>query len=241
VTGGATTDAEQARVRARLALALDLPDLAEALALARRLRPWFGVAKVGLELYVAEGPRAVAAMRDLDFDVFADLKLHDIPTTVARAARAAGRLGVRYLNAHAAGGFDMLTGFSQGFLEGAAAAGTPDPVPIAVTVLTSDPDVTAFGDRLDVAVDAGCRGVVCSALEVPRVKERAPEFFTVVPGTRPAGTSLDDQARSTTPGEAAAVGADLIVLGRPVTRAADPEEAAAAVFAEVSEAALRPG
>lgn len=241
MSGAAATDADHARVRERLALALDVPEIEEAIALARRLRPWFGVAKVGLELFVAEGPRAIAAMRELEYDVFADLKLHDIPTTVARAARAAGGLGVRYLNAHAAGGGEMLTGFAEGFFDGAAAAGTPDPVPLAVTVLTSDPDASAFGDRLDLAVDAGCRGVVCSALEVERVKRRAPEFWTVVPGTRPRGAPLDDQARSTTPGEAAAVGADILVIGRPVTRATDPEAAAAAVFAEVLQTALGPG
>lgn len=225
----------------QLALALDVPTLEEASALARRLRPWFPVAKVGLELYVAEGPKAIGAMLDLGYDVFADLKLHDIPTTVERAARAAGRLGVRYLNAHAAGGVEMLRGFASGLREGAAEAGHPDPVAVAVTVLTSDPDASTFDTRLESAIAAGCGGVVCSALEVATVKARAADLVALVPGTRPAGADRHDQARTATPGEAAASGADLLVMGRAVTRAADPEAAAEAVADEVARAAVRPG
>lgn len=224
-----------------LALALDVPDLDTALGLARRLRAHFTVAKVGLELYVAEGPRAVEAMQGLGYEVFADLKLHDIPTTVERAARAAGRLGVRYLNAHAAGGARMLEAFAAGLREGAAERGHADPVPLAVTVLTSDPDASAFDARLALAVDAGCGGVVCSALEVAAVKARHPYLVAVVPGTRPAGADRHDQARSATPAEAAAAGADVLVVGRAVTAAADPETAARAVLDEVNEVGVPPG
>lgn len=222
--------------RDRLALGLDVSSLEEATPLARRLRPWFAVAKVGLELYVSEGPRAVTAMRNLGYDVFADLKLHDIPTTVERAARAAGRLGVRYLNVHAAAGPEVVRAFVDGFLSGAGEAGEPDAVPLGVTVLTSDPDVSAFDDRLRTATGAGCRGVVCSALEVASVKARHPGLVCVVPGTRPEGADHHDQARTATPAEAAAWGADLLVMARVVTRADDPEAAAAAVAREVAAA-----
>ena len=127
-------------VRNRLALALDVSDLDRAEQLAKEVAPWFGVAKVGLELYSAAGPEAIARMRALDLDVFADIKLHDIPTTVGRAARVLGRQGVRYLNFHAAGGVDMLRAGVEGLADGARDAGHSSAIPIAVTVLTSDPD-----------------------------------------------------------------------------------------------------
>jgi orotidine-5'-phosphate decarboxylase len=153
-------------VRDRLALALDVPDLARAEELAREAQPYFGVAKVGFELFSAAGPDAITRFRELGFTVFADLKLHDIPTTVGRAARVLGRLGVTYLNFHAAGGTDMLRAAVAGLEEGAREAGHPLPTPIAVTVLTSDPDASAFDARLEVAIASGCRGVVCSVEEV---------------------------------------------------------------------------
>src|SRR6195256_5287924 len=128
----------QRQVRSRLALALDVSDLDTAEQLAKEVAPWFGIAKVGLELYSAAGPEAIARMRALDLEVFADIKLHDIPTTVGRAARVLGRLGVRYLNFHAAGGVDMLRAGVEGLREGARASGRPPATPIAVTVLTSD-------------------------------------------------------------------------------------------------------
>ena len=225
--------------RRRLALALDVPDLAEAEDLARRLQPWFGVAKIGLELYLAEGPGTVEAMHTLGYEVFADLKLHDIPTTVRRAARVIGRLGVRYLNIHAAGGAEMVAAGVEGFRSGATEAGTREPVALAVTVLTSEPDTGIFDDRLATAVSGGCDGVVCAASKVDRVKAVDAELLTVVPGVRPAGSVVDDQVQVSTPAEAIEAGADVLVLGRPVTRAIDPEAVAAAVAAEVS-ASLTP-
>src|SRR3954452_101519 len=136
------TDATRAvpDIRSRLALALDVPELDRAEQLAKEVAPWFGIAKVGLELYSAAGPGAIARMRALDLDVFADIKLHDIPTTVGRAARVLGRHGVSFLNFHAAGGVDMLKAGVEGLAEGARDRGYPQPIPIAVTVLTSDPD-----------------------------------------------------------------------------------------------------
>src|SRR5258705_1002077 len=148
-------------VRNRLALALDVPDLDRAEQLAKEVAPWFGVAKVGLELYSAAGPEAIMRMRALDLDVFADIKLHDIPTTVGRAARVLGGLGVTYLNFHAAGGVDMLRAGVEGVLEGARDAGRAAPVPIGVTVLTSDADASAFDARLANAIESGCGGLPC--------------------------------------------------------------------------------
>src|SRR5882757_6874725 len=145
-------------VRHKLAVALDLPDLDQAEQLAKEVAPWFGIAKVGLELYSAAGPEAIARMRALDLEVFADIKLHDIPTTVGRAARVLGRQGVRYLNFHAAGGVDMLRAGVEGLAEGARDGGHERAIPIAVTVLTSDPDPSAFDARLESAIEAGCLG-----------------------------------------------------------------------------------
>jgi orotidine-5'-phosphate decarboxylase len=213
-------------VRNRLALALDVPDLDRAEQLAKEVSPWFGVAKVGLELYSAAGPEAIARMRALDLEVFADIKLHDIPTTVGRAARVLGRQGVRYLNFHAAGGVEMLRAGVEGLAEGAADAGDARAIPIAVTVLTSDADARAFDERLARAIEAGCGGVVCSVEEVERVHARRPDFLTIVPGVRFADGALHDQARVGTPERVARAGGNLLVLGRAVTGADDPRTAA---------------
>ncbi len=207
----------------RLALALDVHDLDEAVTLTKRLDPWFDVAKIGLELWAAAGPAAVERIHDLGLEVFLDLKLHDIPTTVQRAARVLGRLGVRYCNFHAAGGEAMLRGAVDGLAEGARDASLPPPVALGVTVLTSDPDTSAFDERLRVTIDSGCGGVVCSLHEIERVKQARADFVTVVPGTRLAGGDVHDQARTGTPFDAARRGADVIVIGRTVTAADDPE------------------
>jgi orotidine-5'-phosphate decarboxylase len=215
----------------RLALALDMDDMVVALRVARDLEPWFGVAKVGLELFSAGGPDAVSALTDLGYDVFVDLKLHDIPTTVEKAARVIGALGARYLTIHAMGGPVMLRAGVEGFIEGGLAAGFERPVPLAVTVLTSDNDAPEhiLPRRIGFAVEAGAGGVICAGSDVPLVKQLAPRLRTVVPGTRPAGAPTHDQARVTTPGEALAAGADLLVIGRVVTHAADPIAAAKAL------------
>src|SRR5437763_15964561 len=142
--------------RAHLALALDVGDLHAAVAIAQRVQPWFGVAKVGFELYAEAGPDAFDALHDKGFQVFADLKLHDIPNTVGRAARVLGRRGVDFLNFHAAGGEAMLRAGVTGLTEGARDGGHARPLALAVTVLTSDPNIDAMDARLDVARDAGC-------------------------------------------------------------------------------------
>jgi orotidine-5'-phosphate decarboxylase len=220
--------------KSRLGVALDVPDLETAVALAQRVSPWIDVAKVGLELYCAAGPVAVTRMIDLGYDVFLDLKLHDIPTTVGRAARVLGRLGVRYVNFHAAGGDAMLRAAVEGCREGARDASLPAPIPLAVTVLTSDPDTAAFDARLDLAIATGWGGVVCSLHEVPRVKHAREDFVTVVPGTRLAGDETHDQARTGTPFEAARLGADVIILGRTMTAASDPEAVAERVASGIT-------
>jgi orotidine-5'-phosphate decarboxylase len=221
-------------VRDRLVLPLDVGDLAAAEAMMQRVREWFGVAKVGMELYAEAGPTAFARFQELGYRVFADLKLHDIPNTVRRAARVHGRHGVDFLNFHAAGGVEMLRAAVEGLREGADEAGLRAPVALGVTVLTSDPDATAFPARLRAAVDGGCDGVVCSAFEVTAA--RAAGMMTMVPGIRPSGAARDDQARVATPAAAVADGATWLVIGRPVTAAADPAAAAAAIHAEVAAA-----
>jgi orotidine-5'-phosphate decarboxylase len=217
-------------VRDRLALALDVGGPQEAEATARRLAPWFGIAKVGLELYAEAGPGILEQLRSLGFSIFADLKLYDIPTTVERAARVLGRRGVDFLNFPAG-----VTGLA----EGAREVSRPPPTALAVTVLTSDADVSAFDERLDSAVAAGCGGVVCSAHEIAAVKSRAPTLATMVPGIRLPGDAQHDQARVASPGEAFARGADWLVIGRTVTSARDPESAAEAVTRDARDALAR--
>lgn len=225
-------------VRSRLAIALDVDDAVAALRLAKEVRPWFGVAKVGLELYSAVGPDAFGPLHDLGYDVFADLKLHDIPTTVHRAARVIGALGPRYLNFHAQGGADMLRAGVEGFKEGAARAGLPDPIGLAVTVLTSDARAgeQELRGRAAAARDAGCDGVVCAAADLPVIRSVDASLLTVVPGIRTAGSATHDQMRVATPGGAIAEGASVLVVGRAVTEADDRAGAAAAVAAEVAVA-----
>jgi orotidine-5'-phosphate decarboxylase len=221
-------------LRQRLAIALDVDDLVAAQRMARKVAPWFGIAKVGLELYSASGPDAVATMGNLGFEVFCDVKLHDIPTTVRRAACVLGGLGARYVTMHAAGGVDMVAAGVEGLAAGAEAGGWPPPVPLGVTVLTSDeaPE-DLLTERIDVAVRGGCRGVVCAADDLDIVRRLAPGLVTVVPGIRPSGSPAHDQVRVATPGDALRAGAGILVVGRAVTAEPDPAAAAAALAADV--------
>lgn len=223
-------------VRDHLAVALDLDDADTAVALARSLAPWFGVAKVGLELWSAGGAAVVARLRDAGFDVFLDVKLHDIPTTVGRAARVLGGLGVRYLTVHTCGGEAMLRACVEGLDAGATGAGFPAPVALGVTVLTSEADSSRFPERLTAAVVSGCGGVVCSAAEVATVKAAHPGLVAVVPGIRIPGGDTHDQARVGAPGDVARAGADVLVIGRAVTAAPDPLAAAREISLQVDEA-----
>jgi orotidine-5'-phosphate decarboxylase len=224
-------------IRSRLALALDVDDVVEARRLAHLLRPWFGVAKVGLELFSAAGPEAIEAMIEDGFAVFADLKLLDIPTTVNKAARVMGSLGVSYLTVHTRAGVDHLRAGVEGVAAGASAAGLPAPICLGITVLTSEQaDLAALEQRVGIVLEAGCGGLVCAASDLAIVRALAPDVVTVVPGIRPAGVSADDQARPATPTSAIASGADVLVIGRAVTHAEDPIQAAISIAAEVAAA-----
>lgn len=227
--GGAVTG------RNPLVVALDRSDLGAAEALARGLAGLVAYLKVGLELFTAAGPAAVEVVR-AHAPVFLDLKLHDIPTTVARAAANAARLGVGLLTVHACGGEDMVRAAVEGAAEGAAGAGLPAPGVVAVTALSSGggepgPGPVTLATR---AVGAGAAGCVVSGRDVGEVRRAlGPGPVLVVPGVRPAGHPADDHVRVLTPGEALALGADYLVVGRPVTGAADPAEAARALLREL--------
>jgi len=223
--------APETAFRDRLAVALDVDDLVEAQRIVRAVSPWFGVAKVGLEMFTACGPDGVTRMLELGMQVFCDLKLHDIPTTVGKAARVAGSLGASYLTLHASGGVAMLRAGVEGLAEGARNAGLPEPVALGVTILTSDADAPAhiLAKRVQVAVEGGCRGLVCAAADVRQAKQLAPRLVAVVPGIRPEGTASHDQARVATPRAALDAGADVLVIGRAVTAAPDRAAAAEAI------------
>jgi orotidine-5'-phosphate decarboxylase len=225
-----------AELRSKLALVLDTDDLVDALRVARELKPWFGVAKVGLELFSAAGPTAVNRLIDAGYDVFVDLKMFDIPTTVEKAARVVGSLGARYLTLHARDDAPMLRVGAEGFREGAARAGLEPPVPLAVTVLTSDRGAPPhiLPRRVALAVEAGCGGIVCAASDLRVARQIAPRLVRVVPGIRMSGAAAHDQARPATPREAMDEGADLLVIGRTVTHAPDPAAAAASVVATLT-------
>jgi orotidine-5'-phosphate decarboxylase len=223
-------------LRSRLALALDVDDAVAAQRLARQLRPWFGVAKVGLELFSAAGPSVVQTLIDDGYRVFLDLKMADIPTTVGRAARVLGALGVSYLTFHAFAGPAVLKAGVEGLSDGANLAGLPQPAALAVTILTSDGDAPPhiLGKRVATAVEARCAGLVCAASDVREAKQLAPRMIAVVPGLRPIGSPVHDQVRSATPAEALAAGADLLVIGRAVTAAVDRPDAARTLVASIS-------
>ncbi len=221
-------------------VALDTATAEEAVRLAQAVRPHVGGFKVGLRLLLGPGPGTIAALAELGKPVFADAKLHDIPSQVEAAARKVGEYGARWVTAHAAGGLAMLEAAEAGI----AAAGGGGRV-LAVTVMTSltDADLAAAGisttsGRLvsrmaRLAAQAGAEGVVCSPRELGVVADVAPELIRVTPGIRPAAAGADDQARVAPATEALGWGADWLVVGRPITAAPDPVAAAAALAAEI--------
>lgn len=223
--------------RERLAIALDTSDLDHALSLARAVQPHMAVAKVGLELFSSAGRDAVTSMLELGMTVFLDVKLHDIPNTVGRAATVLGRLGAHYLTLHSVGGEAMMRAGVQGLADGANSVGLPVPLALAVTVLTSETVAPAevLRQRLAAAVAAGCPGVICAAPDLHDVKNQAPDIFAVTPGIRPAGVPSHDQGRTASPAQAIRDGADLLVVGRAVTSASDPAAAAASIAQQVAE------
>jgi orotidine-5'-phosphate decarboxylase len=227
----------------RLAVALDLPDEHEAIKLVDRLGQTCQWYKVGMELYYAAGNRIVQQLRDRGFNVFLDLKLHDIPNTVAGAVRSAAQAGASLLTIHASGGAAMMTAAAE-------AAATPgSPRLLAVTVLTSMDanELTGIGITTSpadhvlrlakLAQASGIDGMVCSAHEVALLrKETGPNTLLVIPGIRPAGSATEDQKRIATPAQAIAHGASMLVVGRPITRAADPTDAALSILEEIENA-----
>jgi len=214
-------------------VAIDTADLNQALAIAKAVRGHAGGLKLGLEFFAAQGPAGVRRIASLGLPIFLDLKLHDIPNTVAKTVLALSPLEPAILTVHAAGGRAMLAG-----AKAAAAAGTRI---VAVTVLTSldERDLAATGvrgspevqvERLnELARDSGIDGIVCSGAEVALAKTSWPEGFFVVPGIRPAGTDAADQKRVVTPRQAIDDGASVLVIGRPITDTADPARAIAEI------------
>jgi orotidine-5'-phosphate decarboxylase len=226
--------------RGRVIVPLDVPTLAEAVALAKRLAGHVAAVKIGKQLFTAEGPAAIRAMHDLGLRVFLDLKYHDIPNTVAGAVTAARSLGVWLLNVHASGGGEMMRAAAK------AAAGPDRPLVIAVTVLTSFSEdayrtITGTSRTIEAQVlhlaretkTAGLDGVVASPHEIDAIRQACgPGFLIVTPGVRPADAALNDQQRVMTPAEAIRAGADFLVIGRPITAAPDPVEAAKHINAD---------
>lgn len=228
--------------RERLIVALDVSSARQARELVTSLGDIPGYYKVGLQLFTAEGPDFVRELRGAGHQVFLDLKLHDIPNTVAHAVKSACGLGASMLTVHAGGGPAMLKAAVE-------AAGNRLTV-LAVTVLTSmnDDELTQVGvagrvlDQVlrlaELAQSAGCRGVVASARESAQLRQMLGEGFAIVnPGVRPAGAELNDQRRVSTPAEAIRAGASHLVVGRPITQAADPAKAAREIVAEIAQAA----
>jgi orotidine-5'-phosphate decarboxylase len=225
-----------------VAVALDVPTGEEAVRLARSVAPHVGAFKIGLELLSGPGPVLVSALAELGKPVFCDAKLHDIPNTVTRASANLARAGARWITVHAAGGRRML----EGAVAGATSAGLGTGI-LAVTVLTSldaaDLAAVGMGDSIGrlvsrlskLAAAAGAEGVVCGMREIGDVAQVAPQLLTVVPGIRPLGSEVDDQARVATPEEALARGAGLLVIGRPITAAPDPVAAAEAISRTIME------
>lgn len=226
-------------------IALDVPNTAAALRVVDRLAGEAGFFKVGLQLFIAEGPAIVRELHQRDKRVFLDLKLHDIPNTVAQAVASAAGLGVELLTIHASGGQAMLKAAS------AAVQGSPTRL-LGVTVLTSlgaDEIEQAWGKTVRsvhdevsrlaaLAADSGLHGIVASPLETESVRRHhGPNLMIVTPGIRPAGEAADDQTRIATPADAARAGADYLVIGRPVTGASDPAAVMRSINAELSAVA----
>lgn len=220
-------------MKSPIVVALDYPTQKQALEMAKQLDPNQCRVKVGKELFTAAGPAVLEQLHKLDFDVFLDLKFHDIPNTCAGAVAAAAELGVWMVNVHASGGERMMNAAAE-----AIANKNNKPLLIAVTVLTSMEQSDLAGIGLDImprhqverlarlAKQSGMDGVVSSAQEIQLIKELCgKEFLTVTPGIRPTGSAAGDQRRIMTPQEAVSIGGDYLVVGRPITHAINPENA----------------
>lgn len=227
-----------------IVVALDYDNASDAIALADRLNPSQCRLKVGKELFTSAGPSVVEALMKRDFDVFLDLKFHDIPNTCAKAVKAAAELGVWMVNVHACGGQRMMEA-ARNELENF----TAPPLLIAVTVLTSmdADDLAGLGVTVSpqeqvlklakLAQNSGMDGVVCSAQEASVMRDQAgSDFCLVTPGIRPAGSAANDQRRIVTPQQALAWGSHYLVIGRPITQAENPAEACASILNDISAA-----
>ncbi|MCP4573025.1 MAG: orotidine-5'-phosphate decarboxylase [bacterium] len=229
----------------RVITALDVPTAEKALDLATALGPGGHFVKVGLELFSSGGPEVVERLRSMDRRIFLDLKYHDIPNTVASAARVAATLGADLCTIHACSGRAALTAAAEAM----AGVDGPRPALLAVTVLTSldeeqlqetGPSADGVQERVErlasLAWDCGCDGLVCSAADLPRLRGViGPEPLVVTPGIRPAGADVQDQKRVATPRAALESGADFLVVGRPITRAENPATALAGIAAELEQ------
>jgi orotidine-5'-phosphate decarboxylase len=229
----------------KIIVALDYADDTGALQLVSQLDPTLCKLKVGKELFTAAGPQLVEKLVAKNFDVFLDLKFHDIPNTVKKACQAASNLGVWMLNVHASGGSAMMHAAAEGVDIGSQ-GNINKPYLIAVTVLTSSNQATLHEIGIENTVEnqvlklanltqaAGLHGVVCSALEAQLLRQHLPSnFLLVTPGIRPVSASLDDQSRVLTPSQALNMGANYLVIGRPITQAAKPIEALIAISQEI--------
>jgi orotidine-5'-phosphate decarboxylase len=223
-------------------VALDYSNEHDCHAMLEKLDPTHCRVKIGKELFTSVGPSIVRYAVNAGFDVFLDLKYHDIPNTVASACSAAAELGCWMVNVHASGGRPMLEAAATRLAQRGSG-----PLLVAVTMLTSLDDQiireVGFGENTAALVerlallskDCGLDGVVCSTLEIRNIKQRCGEdFLTVTPGVRPAGSSADDQKRVSTPAQARAAGGDFLVVGRPITRADDSSAALDAIYAETT-------
>ena len=235
----------------RLIVALDVETFDQAVSLSDALRKTTKSFKVGSQLFTACGPRIVTHLKQAGLNVFLDLKYHDIPNTVAKAVAAATALGADIINLHAMGGFAMMEAASEATIETARELDIPEPALLSVTVLTSMDEAT-FQDVLGtpgrslseqvlhlarLTQSAGLAGVVASPHEIALLrKELGPDFIILTPGIRPASSDAGDQKRFLTPGAAVRLGADYLVVGRPITGAADPSAAAAAILQEMRNA-----
>lgn len=241
---------EEHMSKEKLIVALDVDSLDKAVTLVEQLAPHVGVFKIGMELYNSAGPDAVRQIVKRGSKVFLDLKLHDIPTTVAKTVRVLTRLGVSIINIHAGGGLAMMQAAASAAQDEAAVRGIKPPKVIAVTVLTSL-DQNALNTQLNIpgtveeqvlrwaklAQQAGLHGVVCSPREIKAIRETCGENFIIItPGIRPAGVSKNDQQRVMTPAEAVKLGASYLVVGRPITGAKEPVQAAREIVNEISKA-----
>ena len=224
-------------------VAIDTPDVHRAAAIAREVRGHAGGVKLGLEFFCANGHEGVLRIAEGELPIFLDLKLHDIPTTVGKTVEALARLEPAILTVHAAGGREMM--------RAAKAAAPTETKVVGVTVLTSldQADLSAMGiqgtpaDQVrrltELARESGIDGIVCSGAEVAAARAEWPDGFLVVPGLRPPGGDADDQKRVVTPRQALDDGASVLVIGRPITDAADPEQAIAEIAATLATEKMR--